>query len=167
MTCLAASGALLDRTSAAQLSREMRAQGLRLVLTNGVFDLIHAGHVAYLATARSFGDYLLVGLNADASVRALKGPDRPLVAALDRAAVLLALRPVDGVVIFEELTADALIEAIQPSVYVKGGDYALAADGRATPLPEEPAARACGAAIRFVPYLPGHATSELIARIRG
>jgi bifunctional ADP-heptose synthase (sugar kinase/adenylyltransferase) len=89
------------------------------------------------------------------------------VKAADRAAVLLALRAVDAVVIFGEPTAIALVEAIRPAVYVKGGDYALAGDSSGRPLPEEPAVRVCGGEIRLIPYLAGHSTSELLTRIRG
>jgi D-beta-D-heptose 7-phosphate kinase/D-beta-D-heptose 1-phosphate adenosyltransferase len=159
-------GRLLDRAAAVALAENLRSQDRRLVFTNGVFDIIHAGHVAYLQTARSFADFLLVGLNADTSVRTLKGPGRPLVGEADRAAVLLALRPVDAVVIFSETTAAALIEAIRPAIYVKGGDYALAGRDAGTPLPEEPIVRGYGGEIRLLPYLPGHSTSDLLAKIR-
>jgi D-glycero-beta-D-manno-heptose 1-phosphate adenylyltransferase len=159
-------GRLLDRSNAIGIAEDLRSQGRRLVFTNGVFDIIHAGHVAYLQTARSLADFLLVGLNADASVRVLKGPGRPLVGEADRAAVLLALRPVDAVVIFSETTAAALIEAIRPAIYVKGGDYALAGCDAGTPLPEERIVRGYGGEIRLLPYLPGHSTSDLLARIR-
>ncbi len=110
----------------------------RLVFTNGMFDLLHAGHIAYLAAARDLGDVLLVGLNSDQSTRLLKGPGRPLVPETDRAVVLLALRAVDGVVVFDEPTAGALIRALRPDIYVKGGDYSLSGSGAGTPLPEEP-----------------------------
>lgn len=160
-------GLLLGRDAAIRYAGTLRAAGTRLVVTNGVFDLLHAGHVLYLAAARALGDALLVGLNSDASTRALKGPGRPLVAESERAAVLLALRAVDAVTIFEELTAGPLLEALRPAIYVKGGDYALAGADTGTPLPEEPVVRAYGGEIRLIPYLPGHSTSALVARIRG
>jgi rfaE bifunctional protein nucleotidyltransferase chain/domain len=94
-----------------------------VVLTNGVFDLLHSGHLGYLWRARALGNLLVVGINSDASTRALKGPQRPLVAQDERAALLAALRCVDYVTIFEQPTAEALVAAIQPEVYVKGGDY--------------------------------------------
>src|SRR5215471_6900062 len=101
----------------------MRASGRKLVVTNGCFDLLHAGHVTYLETARSQGDALLIGLNGDDSVRQLKGPDRPLNPESDRAGVLAALASVDGICIFAERTATRFLAAAQPDVYVKGGDY--------------------------------------------
>lgn len=163
----AAAGLLLDIGEAARYASALRAAGKRLVVTNGVFDLLHAGHVAYLVAARALGDALLVGLNSDASARALKGPGRPIVAQRDRAEVLRALRSVDAVVIFDEPTAGPLLEVVRPPIYVKGGDYALAgAAATGTPLPEEPIVRAYGGAIRLIPYRAGHSTSALIARIR-
>jgi rfaE bifunctional protein nucleotidyltransferase chain/domain len=160
-------GMLLDRAKAVALSEDLRLHGRHLVFTNGIFDILHAGHVAYLAAAREMGDFLLVGLNSDRSTRQLKGPHRPLVPAEDRAALLLALRAVNGVVIFDELTSSALIGALRPAVYVKGGDYGLSGSGPGRPLPEEPAVRAYGGEIRLIPYRGGYSTSELIARIRG
>jgi rfaE bifunctional protein nucleotidyltransferase chain/domain len=160
------SGALLDLRQAEEVSAALRSRGQRLVFTNGIFDLLHAGHVMYLSLARQQGDFLLVGLNSDHSTRLLKGPDRPLMPADDRAAMLLALRSVDGVVIFDELTANSLVEALRPAVYVKGGDYGLSGSGAGTPLPEEPAVRACGGEIRLIAYRKGYSTSDLLARIR-
>ncbi len=160
-------GALLDRASATDLADELRLRGKRLVFTNGIFDLLHAGHVMYLSAAREMGDFLLVGLNSDESARRLKGPERPLVAEADRAVVLLALRAVDGVVVYDELTASSLVASLRPSVYVKGGDYGLAGAAGGAFLPEEPAVRAYGGEIRLLPYRTGYSTSELLARIRG
>jgi rfaE bifunctional protein nucleotidyltransferase chain/domain len=159
-------GALLDRAGAQRYARELRAAGLRLAMTNGCFDLLHAGHVHYLTAARALGDALLVGLNSDAGTRALKGPTRPVVPQEDRAAVLLALRAVDAVVIFDESTAGPLLELVQPPLYVKGGDYRLAGSEQGTTLPEEPVVRAYGGEIHLIPYLPAHSTSALLARIR-
>ena len=159
---------LLDDSGAARVAESLRSAGLRLVLTNGVFDLLHAGHVEYLEAARAAGDFLLVGLNSDTSVRRLKGPERPLVRERDRARLLLALRCVDGVVIFSEQTADALIEHVRPAVYVKGGDYVLSGSSDpGTLLPEEGAVRACGGEIRLIPFRPGYSTSGLVARLQG
>src|SRR5881275_839903 len=104
-------------------SEQLRAAGKKLVATNGCFDLLHVGHVRYLQAARALGDLLIVGLNSDASVRAYKGPGRPLVPQDERAELLAALRCVDYVVIFDEPTASALVSALQPDIYVKGGDY--------------------------------------------
>ena len=100
----------------------LRTAGRRLVVTNGCFDLLHRGHVTYLDSARQLGDALLVGLNADASVRELKGPQRPVNSEDDRATVVAALASVDGVCIFRERTAERLLELVQPDIYAKGGD---------------------------------------------
>jgi D-beta-D-heptose 7-phosphate kinase/D-beta-D-heptose 1-phosphate adenosyltransferase len=131
-----------------------------LCFTNGCFDLIHPGHVKYLEDARALGDFLVVGLNGDASVARLKGPGRPLQDEAARAAVLLGLRSVDAVVRFDEDTPLELIRALQPDVLVKGGDY----------TPETVVGRevveARGGRLALVPFLPGHSTSRIEARIR-
>lgn len=161
---------LRTRAALRQLCEECRAAGQRIILTNGVFDLIHIGHVTYLQHARALGDLLIVGVNSDASTRAIKGPTRPLVPENERAALLAALRCVDYVTIFEEATAEALIDALRPDVYVKGGDYAVpngegsTAVGKA--LPEADRVRHYGGEVRLLPYLSGHSTSELLAKIR-
>jgi rfaE bifunctional protein nucleotidyltransferase chain/domain len=146
-----------------------RAADLRVVLTNGVFDLLHAGHVGYLERARAMGDRLIVALNSDASTRAIKGPLRPIVPEADRAAVLLALRAVDGVTIFDEPTAEAVVAALRPGLYVKGGDYATGEGGEPdlARLPEARVVTGYGGQVALLPYEPGRSTSELIARIRG
>jgi D-glycero-beta-D-manno-heptose 1-phosphate adenylyltransferase len=151
-----------------------QAAGETLVFTNGVFDLLHLGHVRYLQEARSLGDVLVVGLNSDASTRRLKGPGRPLVPQTERAELLAALACVDHVVIFEGDTAEPLVEALRPEIYVKGGDY-RAAGGQAPagtqgqvaakPLPEAAVVRRYGGRIVLLPYLTGHSTTELIERI--
>ena len=137
------------------------SRGRRLVFTNGVFDLLHAGHVRYLAEARALGDLLLVGVNSDASVRTLgKGPDRPVNPQEDRVAVLEALRAVDGAVVFDESTPLALIEVLRPRVHVKGGDY------DAETLPETPLVRGYGGEVVILPLLAGRSTTGLLARAR-
>ncbi len=130
----------------------------RVVLTNGVFDLLHIGHLRYLRQARQLGDLLVVGINADATVRSLK-PGRPLVADVERAELVAALEPVDYAVIFAELTADALLRALRPAVYVKGGDYTEAT------LPEAATARSLGARIVILPLVAGRSSSALAERI--
>ena len=141
--------------------RSLRESGGRVVFTNGCFDLLHPGHVAYLEAARSLGDALVVGLNSDASVRGLgKGPDRPIVAEGDRAAVLGALRAVDAVVIFDERTPVRLMREVRPAVYVKGGDYSI------EDLPEAEVAEEIGAEVRIIPFEPGYSTSALVEKIR-
>lgn len=141
-----------------------RAAGRRLVLTNGCFDLIHPGHVALLRGAATFGDRLVVGVNSDAGVRQLKGPDRPLMPLADRLAVLRAVRWVGAVTPFDDETADRLIELLRPSHYVKGADYDVSTGGRT--LPESATLQRLGIPAAFVPLAPGHASRELIARSR-
>jgi len=132
----------------------------RVVCTNGVFDVLHVGHVRYLQDARALGDALIVGLNSDESTRAIKGDKRPLVPQAERAELLEALRCVDGVVIFDEPTADALLEALKPDVYVKGGDYA----GQGPP--EAPTVERYGGQVRTLQLVEGRSTTDLIATIR-
>jgi D-glycero-beta-D-manno-heptose 1-phosphate adenylyltransferase len=147
-----------------RLRQAWREAGRIAVCTNGVFDLLHFGHLDYLTAARSLGDILVVGLNSDSSTRRYKGPQRPLVAEQERAALLLALAPVDFVTIFDEPTAERLVEALQPDIYCKGGDYG-SAEGLAKLLPEATIVERYGGRVEFIPYLPGHSTTELIRRI--
>lgn len=139
----------------------LHREGRRLVFTNGCFDLLHTGHVRYLQQARALGDALVVGLNSDDSVRALKGPSRPVNGELDRAEVLAALRAVDGVVIFHDKRATGLIEAIQPHIYAKGGDY--------TPESLDPGEREAllraGTEIQILSLVPGHSTTGILERM--
>lgn len=136
-------------------------QGKRLVFTNGVFDILHAGHVRYLAEARELGDLLLVGMNDDAGVRRLgKGPERPINPLEDRAAVLEALRAVDGVIAFSEDTPIELIRALKPEVHVKGGDYEVDS------LPETPIVRSYGGEVVILPLLAGRSTTRLAERLK-
>lgn len=145
---------------AARAIEGWRAAGARIVFTNGVFDLLHRGHVEYLAAARALGDRLVVGVNADASVRRLKGAPRPLVAASDRVAVLAALAAVDLAVIFEDDTPLRLIEAVQPDVLVKGGDWPV------EKIVGRTFVEARGGRVLSIPVREGFSTSALIERIR-
>lgn len=138
----------------------LRAGGQRLVLTNGIFDLLHVGHVEYLEQARALGDALFVGVNGDDSARQLKGKGRPFVPAGERARLIAALACVDAAILFDELTADHLLLALRPDVYAKGGDYSN------KPLPERGAAESLGATILLLPLVPDHSTTALLARIR-
>ncbi len=152
---------------AVQQRNALREAGKRLVFTNGHFDLLHVGHLDYLEQAWALGDALFVGLNGDASTRRLKGEGRPLVPAVERARLLAALPPVTAVIIFEEDTAINIISALQPEIYVKGGDYALPDASHAVkPLPERPTVEAYGGKVVLIDYLPGHSTSELIERVK-
>lgn len=139
-----------------------RAAGRRVVLTNGVFDLLHTGHLHFLQQARRLGDALIIALNADASVRALKGPTRPVQSEEQRAFALGALACVDAIVIFREPRLTAEIQALRPDVYCKAGDYTL----EKLNAEERGALQAGGARIEFLPFLPGFSTTQLIARIR-
>jgi rfaE bifunctional protein nucleotidyltransferase chain/domain len=155
-------GRVMSLAEAADWAAGLRAAGRSVVFTNGCFDLLHRGHVDYLQRARALGDALLVGLNGDPSVRLLKGPGRPILPEADRAAVLAALRAVDAVVIFQEPTAEALVAAVRPAVYVKGGDWGSASR---TP-PEAAVVLGYGGRVQYLPYLPGRSTSEIVAQIR-
>ena len=138
----------------------LRLQGARLVFTNGVFDLLHVGHVRYLAQARSLGDVLVVAINSDRTVRELKGPDRPIFDQSERAEILAALRQVDYVVVFDDVSPRTLIAQILPDVLVKGGDYQLdQIHGR-----EE--VEAAGGKVISLPFVDGASTTTLIERMK-
>ncbi len=148
---------------AAALRDRLDREGGKVVFTSGCFDLLHAGHVRYLGAARRLGDALVIGLNSDASVRALKGEGRPLNDADDRAEVLSGLRAVDAVVVFDGERSTPLIEAIRPHVFAKGGDYTPE-----TINPEERAALdACGAEIAILPLVAGKSTTATLAAMGG
>jgi rfaE bifunctional protein nucleotidyltransferase chain/domain len=139
----------------------LRASGRRLVVTNGVFDLLHVGHVTYLETARSLGDLLLIGVNGDDSVRQLKGPTRPLNPEADRARVLAALGCVDAVSIFPEMRAVNFLRLAQPDIYVKGGDYTL----ETIDANERQAVESAGGRIEFIRFVDGKSTTRLVEKI--
>jgi rfaE bifunctional protein nucleotidyltransferase chain/domain len=153
-------GAILTRDGARAWREEQRARGRRVVFTNGCFDVLHAGHVTYLAWARALGDALVVGLNDDASVRGLKGRTRPFVPFEDRATMLAALRSVDVVVGFPERTPEVLLDALRPDVHVKSAQYRL------EDLPERIVVQAYGGEIAFAPHVAGKSTTDLVAEIR-
>ena len=150
----------ISRAHLAAFSAMLHESGQRVVFTNGCFDILHAGHVRYLGTARSFGDCLVVGLNSDASVRRLKGEGRPVNGEADRAEVIGALRAVDYVTIFDEPTAAALIEIVRPDVYVKGGDYTL------DTLPEAKIVARYGGRVELVALVPERSTTRVIEKLR-
>lgn len=143
-----------DAVALARLPRPM-------VFTNGVFDILHRGHVSYLSEARALGASLVVALNSDTSARSLgKGPDRPLNNALDRACVLCALAAVDAVLLFDEPTPLAVLTRCRPEVYVKGGDYDMES------LPEAALVRSWGGRALALPFVAGYSTSRLVQQIR-
>jgi D-glycero-beta-D-manno-heptose 1-phosphate adenylyltransferase len=146
--------------SAARQAGEIRQRGGTVVFTNGVFDLLHPGHVRYLAEARAMGSLLIVAINSDASVRTNKGPDRPLTPEHERAEVLLALASVDVVVVFDEPTPAAVISAVQPDVLVKGEDWGVDA------IVGRDIVEGRGGRVVRLPLEPGLSTTELIRRVR-
>jgi len=155
----AARGRVVDEAALLATLAARRAAGQRVVFTNGGFDLLHVGHVRMLAEAATLGEVLVVGVNDDASVRASKGPGRPLVAAAERAELVAAVAGVDFVVVFADRTVDRLLRALRPDVHAKGRDYADAT------LPEAATNRALGLATAYVGDAKGHATSDLVARL--
>jgi D-beta-D-heptose 7-phosphate kinase/D-beta-D-heptose 1-phosphate adenosyltransferase len=138
---------------------EYRNRGRRVVFTNGCFDILHRGHIAYLEQARRLGDVLIVGVNTDDSIRRLKGPTRPINSLVDRIRVLSALSSVNHVISFDDDTPHRLIEAIRPDIFVKGGDYT-----RAT-LPEASLVERYGGAVKILPFVADRSTSGMIHRI--
>ena len=148
---------LLTRGDTAAVARLPRP----MVFTNGVFDILHRGHVSYLVAARALGASLVLGLNSDRSARGLgKGPDRPLNSELDRACVLAALTAVNAVLLFDEPTPVALIGELRPDLYVKGGDYDVET------LPETALVRSWGGQALALPFIDGYSTTSLVQRIQ-
>ena len=145
----------------ASMRAAWRKEGKTVVWTNGVFDLLHAGHVRSLRDARALGDVLIVGINSDASARRVKGPGRPLVCQEDRAEVLSALEMVDYVVIFDESEPSVALGRLQPDIHCKGEEYA---DGN-RPVPESVVVEGYGGSIRFLPLHQGRSTSGLIEKM--
>ena len=159
----AAESKILSRDQIAEISRSAKADGKTVVFTNGCFDILHIGHVRYLQDARALGDVLVVGLNSDESVKRLKGPERPVVNELDRAEILAALECVDYLSIFPEDTPIELLEAVRPSIHVKGGDY------KVEDLAEAPTVLKHGGKVQIVSFTStateGRSTSNIIGRI--
>ncbi len=151
---------ILSQVELLGVRQGLRADGKRLVFTNGVFDLLHVGHVRYLAAARSLGDALVVAINSDRTVRELKGDNRPVVNENERAEILAALRAVTYVSVFDEISPRSLITKLLPDVLVKGGDYALdEIHGR-----EE--VEAAGGRVVSLPFVEGSSTSTIIERMK-
>ena len=152
---------VLNSDELGQWRMKIRDQGINLVVTNGCFDLLHAGHVRYLESARNLGDALLIGLNGDESVRALKGEGRPINNEQDRALVLASLGCVDAVCIFPEKRADRFLQAASPNQYVKGGDYTV----ETLDQNERRAVESQGGQIVILSFVPGKSTTATIKRI--
>ena len=141
------------------IRERLKTQGKTVVLTNGHFDILHVGHVDCLQRAKALGDVRIVGLNSDASTRLLKGAKRPIVPQEERAQLLAALQCVDYVIIFEERTAEGLLAALKPEVYVKGGDWTV------EDLPEAKVIAECGVRVEILPQMPGRSTTDIIETI--
>ncbi len=153
---------LISSDELAALGAEYAARGKKLVLTNGCFDLLHTGHVRYLEEARGCGDALIVAVNSDASVRELKGTDRPLNGELDRAEVLAALRCVDHVTIFSGKRMTDVIHLLRPAIYAKGGDYTL----ETLDSGERAALEKAGVEISLLQLVPGRSTTGILERMK-
>lgn len=151
---------LIEKNEIARLCERLKGEGKRVVFTNGCFDILHAGHVRYLAAAKAQGDVLVLGLNSDESVRGLKGEGRPINSESDRAEVVGALKAVDYVVIFGERTAEDLIALVKPDVYAKGGDYTL------DTLPEAKIVAENGGKTVFIDLVEGRSTTKTIEKIK-
>ncbi len=153
---------VVDLASLEYLRERWKKEGRTVVWTNGVFDLLHAGHLASLRAARAHGDVLVVGINADASVRAAKGPGRPVYTAAERADMLAALEIVDHVIVFSEPTPVEVLTRIRPDVHCKGADYA---PPNGAPMPEADLVRSYGGRIEFLPLVPDRSTTSTLAKL--
>ncbi|HEX3248335.1 MAG TPA: adenylyltransferase/cytidyltransferase family protein [Pyrinomonadaceae bacterium] len=152
---------ILDRKELVELVTVARARGARIVLANGCFDVLHVGHVRYLAGARALGDILVVGINSDEQVALQKGVGRPVLPATERAEIVAALEPVTFVTIFDEPTVEELLLALKPDVHAKGTDYTT------DTVPERDVVRSYGGQVAIVGDPKDHSTSEIIARLGG
>ncbi len=151
---------ILDRDCVVRETTRARAGGAKIVLANGCFDLLHVGHVRYLAGAKALGDVLVVGVNSDKQARLLKGEDRPVMSENDRAAIVSALKYVDFVTIFDEPTVEALIRAIKPDIHAKGTDYTTET------VPEREIVRQCGGTVAIVGDPKDHSSTDVIKLLR-
>lgn len=152
---------ILSWDALASWRAQLRSAKTRLVVTNGCFDILHAGHITYLEAARNLGDALLVGLNSDASVRTLKGPGRPINPQDDRALVLAALEAVSAVCLFDDPRATRFLHLAQPDIYAKGGDYTIETLDQG----ERQSVESHGGRIVLIPMLPGRSTTGLLTRL--
>ena len=152
-------GEVVVRTDFLKIRERLKREGKKVVFTNGVFDIVHRGHVEYLTKAKALGEVLLVGMNTDDSVRRLKGPQRPIVSQDDRAFVLAALRVVDYVCLFDEDTPYNLIESVMPDVLVKGSDWAIDS------IVGKDIVEAAGGKVQTIDYVPNRSTTNIIQKI--
>jgi rfaE bifunctional protein nucleotidyltransferase chain/domain len=153
-------GCILNYEELELIATEWHRRNVRIVLTNGCFDLIHAGHLYTFREAKKWGDLLMVGINSDRSVKALKGDSRPIISQNHRLALISALEPVDFVTVFDDDTAGSLLDKIRPHIYLKGGDYSL------DTLPERPVLERFNISVKFAPIIPGISTTEIIRKIK-
>lgn len=151
---------IINESALREEIQKWRAANKKIVFTNGCFDLIHVGHLRTFIEAKKMGDLLIVGINSDRSVKALKGETRPIISEQDRAELISALKPIDYVIIFDENNVSHLLEMIKPDIYVKGGDYTL------ENLPEKETIVRYNIEVKFIPLVPGISTTELVNRIR-
>lgn len=142
--------------------KELKSQGKKIIATNGCFDILHVGHLRYLEKSKALGDVLVVGLNSDASVKRLKGDSRPINSQDDRAEMLLGLKPVDFVVIFEEDTAEEFLKRVKPSIYTKGGDYS---PEDLEKWPEYKVAEEIACKIELISFVDGKSSTKIINKI--
>ena len=154
-------GIVVDRKNIIPLIKDLKKQGLKIVTTNGCFDILHVGHLRYLKKAKSFGDILVVALNSDSSTKALKGETRPINNQNDRAELLSNLNCVDIVVIFDEISPEKLLVEIAPDIHTKGADYTLET------LPEAKAIIEAGGRIEFIEFVEGKSTTKKKKKING
>lgn len=150
----------LSREAAAKVIEELKNNGKKVVFTNGCFDILHVGHLRYMNEAKKQGDFLVVGVNSDASVKRLKGESRPINSQMDRAEMLSGLKSVDITVIFEEDTPIELIDALKPSIHVKGGDY------NKDDLPETQVVEKHGGEVRILNFVEGKSTTNIVNKIQ-
>jgi len=151
---------IIDYNEIQKIAETLKADGKTVVFTNGCFDILHVGHVRYLQAAKELGDYLILGLNSDQSVRTIKGPTRPINQQDDRAEVVSALSSVDYVVIFDQPTAENLVAEVKPAIYVKGGDYNI------KDLPEAAIVAKHGGQTILIPEVPGKSSSTIIKKMQ-
>lgn len=151
---------IINESALREEIQKWRAANKKIVFTNGCFDIIHVGHLRTFIEAKKMGDLLIVGINSDRSVKALKGETRPIISEQDRAELISALKPIDYVIIFDDNNVSRLLETIKPDIYVKGGDYTL------ENLPEKETIIRYNIEVKFIPLVPGISTTELVNRIR-
>ncbi len=152
----------MNLSQACQWRNDIKLSKMKLVVTNGCFDLIHRGHIEYLQAARAEGDALLVGLNSDSSIKRIKGSDRPIIAEADRAFLLASLEAIDCLVVFSESKATTLLQTIMPDTYIKGGDY----DEDTLDKEELQVLKTCGSKLKFINFIQGYSTTNLIEKIK-